>query len=104
MKFRADKTAFSSLLEGEKDCYLMANGLGGYHSMTLTGGVASQTYEPWEGTWSRYLNGTEPDVDFTKWFHDLYRPNLRPYDPNEIALIKRFCALADAEFKEEQKK
>ena len=63
-----------------------------------------QTYEPWEGTWSKYLNGTEPDVDFTKWFHDLYRPNLRPYDPNEIALIKRFCALADAEFKEEQKK
>jgi len=40
MKFRAEKTAFTSLLEGEKDCYLMANGQGGYHSMTLAGGVA----------------------------------------------------------------
>ncbi len=63
-----------------------------------------QTYEPWEGTWQRYLDGTETDVDFTKWFHDLYRPNHRPYDPNEIALIKRFCALADAEFEREMKK
>lgn len=63
-----------------------------------------QTYEPWEGTWMRYLDGTEPDVDFTKWFHDLYRPNLRPYDPNEIALIKRFCTLADREFEAESKK
>lgn len=40
MIFRADKTTISSLAEGEKDCYLMANGLGGYHSMTLAGGVA----------------------------------------------------------------
>ena len=57
-----------------------------------------QTYEPWEGTWERYANGTETDVDFTKWFHDLYRPNHRPYDPNEIELIKKFSDLADQEF------
>ena len=63
-----------------------------------------QTYEPWEGTWTRYGNGTEPDVDFTKWFHDLYRPNHRPYDPNEIALIRRFCQIADADFDREQVK
>ena len=63
-----------------------------------------QTYEPWEGTWERYADGTEPDVDFTKWFHDLYRPNHRPYDPNEIALIQRFCALADWDFAGEMKK
>ena len=63
-----------------------------------------QTYEPWEGTWQRYANGTETDVDFTKWFHDLYRPNLRPYDPKEIDLIQRFCALAEKDFEREQKK
>ena len=57
-----------------------------------------QTYEPWEGTWERYANGTDTDVDFTKWFHDLYRPNHRPYDPNEIELIKKFCDLADQDF------
>ena len=57
-----------------------------------------QTYEPWEGTWERYANGTDTDVDFTKWFHDLYRPNHRPYDPNEIEVIKKFCDLADQDF------
>ena len=56
-----------------------------------------QTYEPWEGTWLRYENGSETDVDFTKWFHDLYRPNHRPYDPREIELIRRFCDAADRE-------
>ncbi|MBQ9803003.1 MAG: cellulase family glycosylhydrolase [Clostridia bacterium] len=56
-----------------------------------------QTYEPWEGTWQRYENGTETAVDFTKWFHDLYRPNHRPYDPKEIELIQHFCALAYSE-------
>ncbi len=36
--------------------------------------------------------------DMTKWFHDLFRPSLRPYDPREIALIRRFNALADEDF------
>ncbi len=62
-----------------------------------------QTYEPWEGTWQRYADGTEPDIDFTKWFHDLYRPNHRPYDPKEIELIKNFCDIADEDFEREQK-
>ena len=57
-----------------------------------------QTYEPWEATWTRYYDGSKTDIDFTKWFHDLYRPNHRPYDPKEIALIKDFCNLADAEY------
>ena len=57
-----------------------------------------QTYEPWEGTWQDYMSGANTDVDFTKWFHDLYRPNHRPYDPREIALIKEFCDLADEEY------
>lgn len=59
-----------------------------------------QTYEPWEGTWERYYSKQDQNVDFTKWFHDLYRPNHRPYDPREIDLIKEFSALADAEFEE----
>ena len=61
-----------------------------------------QTYEPWEGTWQRWANGTEGEVDFTKWFHDLYRPNHRPYDPKEIALIKHFCDVADQDFAREK--
>jgi len=39
MKFNFDKTAWPSLLEGEKNCYLMTNGLGGYNSMNLVGGL-----------------------------------------------------------------
>ena len=38
-------------------------------------------------------------MDFTKWFHDLYRPNHRPYDPKEIELIKEICAIADKDYK-----
>ena len=57
-----------------------------------------QTYEPWESTWEAYYNGVNRNVDFTKWFHDLYRPNHRPYDPREIELIKEFCALADEDY------
>lgn len=56
-----------------------------------------QTYEPWETMWRAIDNDTEESRgwDMTKWFHDLYRPSLRPYDPKEIALIRRFNALAD---------
>ena len=61
-----------------------------------------QTYEPWEGTWTRYETGKDTNVDFTKWFHDLYRPNHRPYDPREIALIQEFCDRADREFQAER--
>ncbi len=56
-----------------------------------------QTYEPWEAMWQEVEKGSEASksYDMTKWFHDLYRPSLRPYDPNEVALIKRFNKLAD---------
>jgi len=60
-----------------------------------------QTYEPWEGTWQGYADNPNMDVDFTKWFHDLYRPNHRPYDPRETELIRHFCALADEDFERE---
>jgi len=58
-----------------------------------------QTHEPWEGTWRQYEEHPErmKSYDFTKWFHDLYRPSLRPYDPHEIAIIRRINAEMDAE-------
>ena len=57
-----------------------------------------QTYEPWNTVWERYEKDPNLKWDFTKWFHDLYRPNHRPYNPAEIKLIRHFCALADMNF------
>jgi len=58
-----------------------------------------QTHEPWEGTWKQYEANPEKMewYDFSKWFHDLYRPSLRPYDPKEISIIRRINAEMDAE-------
>ena len=58
----------------------------------------SQTYEPWNSVWERYENEPNLKWDFTKWFHDLFRANHRPYNPKEIEIIKRFCDLADKDF------
>jgi len=55
----------------------------------------TQTHEPWPSLWELYDKGEGDHYDFTKWQHDLFRPNYRPYDPKEIALIKHFNALAD---------
>ncbi|MBQ0125024.1 MAG: cellulase family glycosylhydrolase [Clostridiales bacterium] len=55
----------------------------------------TQTNEPWDSLWEQYENGTHPDLDFTKWQHDLFRPSLHPYDPHEIELITEYNALAD---------
>ena len=58
-----------------------------------------QTHEPWEYTWRQLEDN--PDLmhhfKFTKWFHDLYRPSLRPYDPYEVAIIRHVNAEMDAE-------
>lgn len=62
-----------------------------------------QTYEPWESIWQSYDKGGHRDTDFTKWFHDLYRPGHRPYDPKEIEVIKQFCTLADNDFASAQR-
>ena len=73
--------------------------VGSYHWGFVAG--LNQTYEPWESMWTRYERGDLPaDVDFTKWQHDILRPNLRPYDPHEIETIKRYIALAEKEFEE----
>lgn len=63
-----------------------------------------QTYEPWNGLWTAWDQGKAEQVDFTKWFHDLYRPNLRPYDPREISLIQVFSRMADEDFAAQQAK
>ena len=53
----------------------------------------TQTYEPWDSLWDQYeASGGKKDFDFTLWQHDLFRPNLRPYDPKEIELITSFNA------------
>lgn len=55
------------------------------------------TYEPWEVFWEQYENGKlSPDYDMTKWQHDLFRPNLRPYDPREIDIIREVNRTADS--------
>lgn len=63
-----------------------------------------QTYEPWNATWEQYYRGELQDVDFTKWFHDLYRPSHRPYDPKEIELIQTLTKAADNEFQRSRAK
>ena len=62
-----------------------------------------QTYEPWNSVWDQYKENPNFNWDFTKWFHDLYRPSLHPYDPREIDIIKRYCDRADEDFKSSQK-
>ena len=58
----------------------------------------SQTREPWESLFSEYDKGNGRDWDFSKWQHDLVRPNLRPYDYKEYEVILRETKIADEEF------
>ena len=71
--------------------------IGSYHWGFVAG--LNQTYEPWESMWTRYARGELPaDVDFTKWQHDILRPNLRPYNPHEIEIIKHYLALSKRDY------
>ncbi len=40
MRFEFDKKNWTSIQEGEKDCYLLTNGLGGYSSLSIIGAAA----------------------------------------------------------------
>lgn len=62
----------------------------------------SQYYECWNNLWDRYDAGTDTSTDFRFWFHDLYRPSLRPYDPHETELIRRICDLAEQDEREKR--
>lgn len=66
---------------------------------TMWGLVAGkyQTYEPWEHMWNDIAKGRGESYDMSKWFHDLLRPSLRPYDPRETNVICRINAEMDAE-------
>lgn len=64
----------------------------------------SQTYEPWESIWRRIEAGEGKNIDVTKWQHDLFRPGLHPYDPQEISVIKQFCQYADEDRAERKEK
>ena len=57
----------------------------------------TQTHEPWPHMWEEIKNNDNYQYDFTKWQHDLFRPNYMPYDPKEIKLIKKFNELAKKE-------
>ncbi len=54
--------------------------------------------EPWEAIWRRWEKGEGEGYDFTQWQHELFRPNLRPYDPKEIRVMKKYFDKADAKF------
>jgi dienelactone hydrolase len=60
-----------------------------------------QTYEPWESMWHQIDRGGGRNYRMTKWFHDLFRPSHRPYDPEEIEIIRHVNAQMDAEMKGE---
>ncbi len=63
----------------------------------------TQTNEAWDGLWNDYDRlGSQVNYDFTKWLHDIYRPNFRPYDPNEIELLKLYGKYADWRSKREK--
>lgn len=40
MRFEFDKKNWTNITEGEKDCYLLTNGLGGYSSLSVIGAAA----------------------------------------------------------------
>ena len=40
MRFEFDGTSWENIEQGEKDCFLMTNGLGGYCSLSVIGSVA----------------------------------------------------------------
>lgn len=40
MQFTFEKAAWKTIEEGEKNCYLLTNGLGGYHSLSVIGAAA----------------------------------------------------------------
>lgn len=40
MRFEFDSKNWTTITEGEKDCYLLTNGLGGYSGLSVTGAAA----------------------------------------------------------------
>ena len=53
-----------------------------------------QTHEPYEPCWRSRFDYA-PGADPTRWFHDLFRPSLHPWDPYEIACARNINAQSD---------
>lgn len=70
--------------------------VGIYHWGLVAG--KRQDHEPHESMWQREEAGGAPDLDFTKWKHDLFRRSHRPYDPREMDLIEEYFTLSDEVF------
>lgn len=60
--------------------YFKHNGIGAINWGLVAG--KTQTQYPWESWKKQYT--AEPDV----WFHEVFRPDGRPYDPSETELIR----------------
>ena len=77
--------------------------VGSYHWGLIQG--FSQTYEPWPG-YTREIE--DPNYagphDLTKFQHDLYRFNGKPYVAREVEIIKQFSELADKRFEKRMAK
>ena len=61
--------------------YFKAQHVGAYNWGFVAG--KTQTIYPWDSWDKKYTS--EPEV----WFHDIFRPNGTPYDPEEVQLIKQ---------------
>jgi hypothetical protein len=60
----------------------------------------SQTYEPWQSIWNCY-EAEMNNLDVTKWQHDIFRANGKPYDPKEIKIFKYYSELADGKISQD---
>ncbi|HPO29854.1 MAG TPA: 1,4-beta-xylanase, partial [Candidatus Hydrogenedentes bacterium] len=61
--------------------YFKEEGIGAYNWGLVNG--RSQTIYPWD-SWQRpYTEEPKP------WFHDIFRQDGTPYDPEEVALIRK---------------
>jgi hypothetical protein len=60
----------------------------------------SQTYEPWQSVWNCY-EAEMNNLDVTKWQHDIFRANGKPYDPEEIKIFKYYSELADGKISQD---
>ncbi len=69
-------STFASILP-----YFKQEGIGAYNWGFVAG--KTQTIYPWD-SWTKAY-GSEPPV----WFHDIFRPDGTPYDPQEVTLIQR---------------
>jgi len=66
--------------------YLKAEKVGAYNWGFVAG--KTQTIYPWE-TWQKTYT-SEPEV----WFHDIFRPDGKPFDPKEVKVIRELTGKA----------